>query len=461
MTVAKKATKKATKKVKSTKEKLVSKLNMISPRTESKGKLEARMSSDGMLSGVKYSLSTGIDPVDDATGGVPFGRVTEVYGLDQSGKTALAMRLAINAQRGEVYKGVKKSHGQWSKIPRKDYEMTVLYIDNEQSLDDDEKITVEGETLDAVVTRCDTVDQVFKICDTSIKMLEEVEKDTGVMQLLVIVVDTIAGTASQEELAAEWGKVDYSRSPKQLREGFRKLMRKINRRNVCMICTNQVSDSFKAKTPGKFNNSSLPRDEDFSTSGGRALKFFARLRIFIARTRECKLVPGTKFPDGFIAHLHVTKNSQRKPNRECRLILLYEGGMNNTYSILEHLIYMGLIKYDSNNKAYAIRFKHHKIPLKTFGETDDADEDDAPKRRVSKRKAMRSDPRISCYGEWPAFYAEHKEDCDALIAKSFKLMYDAETMTKIGSDEDDDDDDDDDDFYEAEFEDDDDSDLDD
>ena len=431
---------------KDTLDSLISKLSASRPRKGESGSFEISRTSKEIMSRVKYVLTTGIRPFDDLTGGIPFGRLSEFYGLDASGKTAFVMRSAVRAQTRHIYElGPNKERTQIGD----DIDVTVLYIDNEQSLADDDKLTIDGVEIDAALARCDTIDQMFKLVDMTIDHLRAVQKETKRIQLLLIIVDTIAGTSSKEEMAAEWGKDDYNRQPKQLREGFRNLIRKINRFNVAMVCTNQVSDSFKPKQKGaRPVNTNVPDDADFSTFGGRSLKFYARLRVFFYSLRQkYTLVKGAKFTAGFLAGFLTVKNSQTKPRREGRFVLLYDNGLSDTYSILETLCFVKFIETNDQGQ-FVVRYGDNGIKPKTYSgsettlEEDDEFEEEQPKpRRNSKKKVVDEEEeeeekpkkkvvyRFDSRGEWPGYYALHKEDLEALYAKAIEYCFETEGST--------------------------------
>ena len=412
------------------KDRIVASVKRIAPRNKDAGSIEVCRTNKEILSRVRYVLTTGIKPFDDAVGGFPFGRVVELYGLESCGKTAVCMRSAVRAQKREIYERIKvedteKIEYVLRKIPN-DADVTVLYIDNEQSLEDDEKIVIEDVEIDAVLARCDTVELLFKTIDKTLDEISAFEKQTGRQQFVVVIVDTIAGTSSKEEMTKDWGKDDYSRQPKQLREAFRRMTRKINRQNVCMICTNQVSDSYKAAQAGKKGNkSTLPRDQDFSTFGGRALKFYATVRIFMFKIPDVKytLVKGAQFAAGFLVGFFTSKNRQVKPLREGRMALLSDRGLDNTFSILESLIYYGFAVYDKENGGYAFRFNAWKIPMTTFGGSNAIDLEEGDAAEEESRSERKKNPRIESRAEWPAFYEAHKADFDAMWAAAKNYIF--------------------------------------
>lgn len=401
----------------------IGRLAVASKRSKDGCFIDACRSTGKLLSSTKYVLSTGIDSVDTAIGGgIPFGKITELYGVEQSGKTALVMRAIIRAQNREIYE--PQPDGTLSKIDD-DVDVTCVFIDNEQSIEDNERIVIDGVHVDCVLTRCDTVDQIFKITEGAIDELEAVEKETKRKQLLVVVVDTIAGTASREEMSADWDAEDYPRSPKMLRRGFRVLGNRIQSRNVALICTNQVSHKFDSKAKGGNRGFSAPNDDEYSSPGGKALKFYAHVRIFLSRDRDYKLTKESRYPAGFTSYVTCTKNRRVPPSRYVRMCLLYKGGINNLFSILETLC---------TDKAYAERgkdgvvfkFGANGIPLTSFGESpktlDDLDEDDAEGETEGATATLESN------ADWPAFWDAHPE-AEALWSKMKLSMFNFDAVT--------------------------------
>jgi len=377
---------------------------------------EFTRSTKSILSRVKYVLKTGVESIDVALGGgFAFGRVVEAYGLEGSGKSALVQRCAVQGQRREIYERVKSTDGIVLERVSDKCEFFCVYIDNEQSLDDGDKVIIDGTEIDALIGRCDTVDQMFKIIDTSIDTLLESTKDSPNPAFILIVVDTIAGTSSKEEMAAKWEDTDYNRQPKQLRQGFRRMVRKINRANVCLVCTNQVSERFNGPKK-KAYGSQLPSDDDFSSFGGRALKFYASQRLFMFKLNaNYKLNAESAFASGFSGCFVITKNRLAPPMRSGRFVVLFDakhGGFNNLFGRLETMVALKFVEY--KGKDYKFRFSAAGITTTTFTKRGGDDDDEG---------SGRGNPGIKSKEEWPAFVQAHKADVDALWAATIRSMF--------------------------------------
>lgn len=408
-------------------EAIISRLRVVSAEKEGKGIIEAVASNEAILSEVSYVLKVGNDPWDDMTGSFPVGRIVEIFGLESCGKTALMWLAAFKAKKGEIYKRTRTGNVyKYEKLDPKTYNVEVLYIDNEHSLESN-TIEVGGESVPIGITRCETVESIFKSIDECIKTLAKIEDDTGILQFFICIVDTIAGTATKEELAQAWDKDDYSRRPKQLQEGFRNLAQTISRRNACIICVNQVGDQFGYQAP-KGPRSSEPDWRAFSPPGGKALKFWSTLRVFMWQcTNNYKLVKDDRFQAGLMVGFKTVKNRLLAPFRGGRLVILFDrngnGGIRADFSLLESLIYYKLAEED-DDRNIVFKFKKNGVEPSTFPDLMKTFSEQAEDGKKERYK----DPRISSRASWPKFYLEHKADFDALWQKAVEM---SRTITGI------------------------------
>jgi RecA/RadA recombinase len=384
-------------------------------KKENQDEIEINLASEIVLGAVHYILKTGLDPIDEIMGGVPMGRVIELYGLEACGKTELCKTICRQADAGEIYKRELNSDGRNYTLTRLDpntYQISILYIDNEHSLEEDNTPGHWG------VTRLAHVERMFKTIDDAMKGLDEEEKKTGLKQFMVVVIDTIAGTSSKEEMAQEWGKDDYARQPKQLREGFRNLIQDISRHNVAVICTNQVSDKFGYVEYGQKGHSALVNPDKYEAFGGKALKFWSTFRLWMQQLpNKYVLIPGAQFAAGYCIAFKGKKSRMKMPGREGRLVLLFDpehGGFRNDFSKLETLIFLGFAEYDPGTKEFVFKFRKNGVLLTTFGDLGKSLEEMDAEAEAGKGKGRYKDPRIPNRAAWPKFYDEHKADFDAL-----------------------------------------------
>lgn len=388
---------------------------------------------DVILSQVKYIIKTGIDSFDTIVGGMPVGRATELFGLESCGKTAMAIRCAANAIRKNVYevKHAEDGSAVYEKLDPEMCDVRVVYIDNEQSLDDDNKLVVDGEKIDILGCRFDTTDDMFKAIDRAIKwqkaMMEKTEKD-GILRFMLIVVDTIASTSTRQEIDRAWGEADFPRQPQQISAALRRLTRFINRMNICMLFTNQVRTKFSA-APKKGGGPTLQISaSDYSSPGGMALRYYCSHRVFMyALAQKYKLVPDARFPAGINIGFVTIKNRSRMPQREGRMVLLFDqknGGLHNSLSMLETMINHGFVELEAKEKQTGFKFKFQRngIETSTFDRATTLEEDED---RVARRK---KDPGFKYRAEWFQFYEEHKADVDLLWEATIKAAMTVDGM---------------------------------
>lgn len=401
---------------------ILARLKQVAPRGDDYGSYEVSRSNTEVLSSVKYVFTTGISSFDDIVGGMPVGRIVELFGMESSGKTAMALRTAARAQLGYVSEVVRDDKGRitYKPLDPSTYDVGVLYIDNEQSIDADEKIIFEGHELDIDIARCDTVDMVFKMAEAVIDVAEARSELSKKLQFVAIVVDTIASTTTKRELAAKWGDVDFPRLPAELSKGFSRLVRRINKNNVCMVCTNQVRVNYDAQKR-KGNSGGMPQSFEYRSLGGMALKFYASHRVFMyGSPSKYKLRPDAQFSAGLLTGFHTVKNRLRMPQRDGRMVLLFDkiqGGFHDVFSMLETLILLRFIEIESKEKGtgFVLKFNKNDIPTTTFSTekvTTSLEDDDA--KPQPKRGGTKKDPSFRFRAEWPAFYAEHKADIDVM-----------------------------------------------
>lgn len=395
----------------------MTRLRQVSAEKEGKGIIEVVASTESAaMSEVNYVLKTGNGPWDDMTGSFPIGRVVELFGLESCGKTALMWLTAYQAKKGELYKRTRIGNKYtYEKLDPKTYNVEVLYIDNEHSLESN-TLEINGEVVPVGITRCETVESIFKSIDESIGALQKLEEETGILQFLVVIVDTIAGTSTKEEIGQAWGKDDYSRRPKQLQEGFRNLAPVISKRNTCVICINQVGDAFGYEAP-KGPKSHEPDWRAFSPPGGKALKFWSTLRVFMWQcSNTYKLVNDDRWQAGIVVGFKTVKNRLLPPFRGGRMVILFDregkGGIRADFSLLETLLYYKYAEEEDGTRNIVFKLKKNGVKPTTFPELM-ATFDEVPEEGKKERY---KDPRITTRAAWPKFYKEHKADIDALWA---------------------------------------------
>jgi recombination protein RecA len=215
-------------------------------RAHGKGSI-MRMGADAARMAVE-AIPTGAINLDAAIGigGIPRGRITEIYGPESSGKTTLCLHVIANAQRAG---GV------------------AAFIDAEHALDIEyaRKLGVDVENL--LVSQPDTGEQALEIAELLIR--------SGAVD--VVVIDSVAALVPRAEIEGEMGDSHVGLQARLMSQALRKLTGAVNRSHTSVIFTNQIRE----KIGVMFGNPE-------TTTGGRALKFYASLRLDIRRIGAIK-----------------------------------------------------------------------------------------------------------------------------------------------------------------------------
>lgn len=406
-----------------------------------------------LASRVTHVLHTGIRPFDDRIGGFPFGKITEVFGLESCGKSAMGIRAAVKAATQQIMEVVRREGkpATFKAVPKKDTEVLVLHIDNEQSVDETRN-EVDGVTYQSCAimnSRVDAIEDMFKMAHNAIRAVEEFQdklkkEKSDKLCFGVIVVDTIASTSTLEELSQEWDKVDYDRRAKAIHRGLRILVRRVQRANVAMICMNQVHSKVQGYNPrtGAGANS---LDNAYTSPGGMGLRYYSHHRVFMHKMdQRYKLWHKSRYPDGELIAFWAVKNRIMSHRRPGHMALLFGdrdglgGGFNDSYSILETLLKDGFAEATSTAREITFKFGKHGVPMTTFGDQtmslDEQDEQEAGEAAKPGKKLK--DPKLGGRHLWPEFYAQHKADLDALYLKANEVLF----ANKVPFDDEDEDD---------------------
>lgn len=420
----------------------VSEINRCRPKKTEGGTFEFAMSDKNIFGDVKYVLLTGNEPFDTFTGGFPFGRISEVYGLENCGKSALMIRAMCRFQAKHIYEVVGKNGFIYAlkRVDPSNIRLIRAYIDNEGSLEKGFKLGIEDVTFDENgkevieeimldkigVGLTDTIEHVFLAYDKFMKVMavaeaenEEEERDEVIFGAFIV--DTVAGTSSKDEIKKDWGERDYPRAAQQISEGFRRLRAETVRHNIAAIFTNQVRKAFNEhQGGGKYRPKfATPQSEDFSTYGGKALAFYATHRIFMFQVPiKYTLVKGSQFAAGFLIGFKTVKNRLRKPLREGRMVLLFDeqhGGLHNILGLLETLIFLKVAELHEDGSVTFL-FRKYEIETTTFAENVkfNGDGEGKPETRAPRSRRKPKDPEIDGRYQWISFYKAHRPDIEKL-----------------------------------------------
>ncbi|MDQ3745263.1 MAG: recombinase RecA, partial [Acidobacteriota bacterium] len=247
------------------------------------------------------SISTTSISLDAAigVGGVPRGRIIEIYGPEASGKTTLALHIVAEAQKAG---GV------------------AAYIDAEHATDAEYASKLGVNVDDLLISQPDSGEQALEICEALVR-------SNGVD---VIVIDSVAALVPRAELDGEMGDSLPGLQARLMSQALRKLTAIVGQTNTCLIFINQIRE----KIGVMFGSPE-------TTTGGRALKFYSSVRLDIRRIGAIK--DGDRFV-GNRTKVKIVKNKVAPPFKECEFDIMYGEGISREGDVLDLAVKEGIVE---------------------------------------------------------------------------------------------------------------------
>jgi recombination protein RecA len=232
-------------------------------------------------------------------GGVPRGRVTEIYGPESSGKTTLCQHIIANAQRAGGF---------------------AAFIDAEHALDRTYAARCGVDTNNLLISQPDTGEQALEIVDSLVRS----------NALDVVVIDSVAALTPRAEIEGEMGDSHVGLQARLMSQAMRKLTGAISTSNTSVIFTNQLRE----KVGVMFGNPE-------TTAGGKALKFYASVRLDMRRIDSIKQGQDVM---GNRTRVKVVKNKVAPPFRVAEFDIMYSEGISREGGLIDLGLEMGLVK---------------------------------------------------------------------------------------------------------------------
>lgn len=251
--------------------------------------------------------SVGLD-VALGIGGLPRGRIVEIYGPESSGKTTVALHAIASAQ---ALGG------------------TCAFIDAEHALDPSYAAALGVDTDNLIISQPDTGEQGLEILDQLIKSTE----------ISLIVVDSVAALVPRAEIEGEMGDSHVGLQARLMSQALRKITGPAEKTNTCVLFINQL----------RINIGQMGYGTPETTTGGRALRFYASVRLDVRRIKTEK-----KNDEAYAnrTRVKVVKNKLAPPFKQAEFEIEFGHGINREVEVLEAAVAAGLAKKNGSWYAY-------------------------------------------------------------------------------------------------------------
>ena len=276
------------------------------------------------------AISTGSLTLDIATGigGLPKGRIVEIYGPESSGKTTLALHCVAEAQKlgGEA-----------------------AFVDAEHALDPAYAANLGVNVDELLVAQPDNGEQALEITEQLVR--------SGAID--IIVVDSVAALVPRSEIEGDMGDSHVGLHARLMSQALRKLAGAINKSNCIIIFINQLRE----KVGVIYGNPEV-------TTGGRALKFYSSMRIDVRKSEQIK-APGNEFV-GSHTRAKIVKNKVAPPFKTAEFDIMYGTGIDRVGEICDLAVSLGIVKKSGSWLSYGEQRIQGRDKFKELLKTDAA-----------------------------------------------------------------------------------------
>lgn len=276
-------------------------------------------------------LSTGCLALDTIMGGgLPYGRMTEIYGDNSTGKSLIAAQLASLAQQDGV---------------------TVVYVDTESAVSIAIMEAVGVDIKNMIYSSPDTVEEVFELFEGAIH--SKSSRDPNGKMLLIW--DSVAATSVNAEMEADYGKAMMGRHAALISQAMRKFIRQVAKERIAVLFLNQTREKI-----------GVMFGDNVTTFGGKAVGFYASIRIQLRMGQ--KLKEANKIV-GIQSRAQVVKNKLAQPYLCARLPIFFGHGIDDELASFQYLKDAGIMK--RSGSWYALDGIEDKFTLKNWAEVYD------------------------------------------------------------------------------------------